>query len=112
MPKLYKPDEIMNRLMSGEKILPKQGEDHNAVIMLITQYMSDAGQKAALEPEIATLLQQQVAMRQAQMVNEQIQQMMMQQAMEMQARMGPPQMPPGQGGAPMGPPQRGNGMTF
>lgn len=112
MPKIYKPNEIMNRLMSGEKLLPKQGEDHDAVIMLITQYMSDEAQRVVLDPAISQLLQQQVQMRQAQKVNEQIQMMMQMNMLRMGMGGGSPMMPGGQGGAPVPLPGTGNGMTF
>lgn len=119
MPVILKPEEIMNRLMSGEKLLPKQGEDHDAVIMLISDYMNSS-KAVTLEPELLGLLQGQVQLRQQQKVNEQMQQMMqMMQMMQMQQMMGPqqmgpggPPMPPGLGGAPPRPPQAPGGMTF
>lgn len=120
MPKILEPEEIMNRLMTGEKILPKQGEDHDGVIMMISDYLNSS-KAITLEPELLALLQGQVPLRQQQKVNEQVQQMMQQimmaqQMAQMQKMMGPggggPPMPPGLGGAPPKPPAGPGGMTF
>lgn len=120
MPKIYDPDELMNRLMTGEKVMPKQGEDHDGVIMLIADFLQS--EKAyTSDPEILVLLKNQIQLRQTQKVNEQVQaimqQMMMAQQMQMMGAMGggPPggMMPvPGMGGAPTPPPQRPPGMPF
>jgi len=113
MPKIYKPEEIMNRLISGERLLPKQGEDHDAVVMLISEYLADESQRVALDPEIAQLLQKQVAMRQSAKVNEQIQKMMQMIQMQQMAAQGQqPMMPGGQGGAPVPLPSTGGNMAF
>lgn len=116
MPIILKPDEIMNRLMSGEKLLPRQGEDHDAVIMMITDYLNSS-KAITLEPELLALLQGQVPLRQQQKVNEQIQQMMQMMQMMQMTQMGGPMgpgapMPPGLGGAPPRPPQAPGGMVF
>lgn len=122
MPIILKPEEIFNRLMSGEKLLPKQGEDHDAVIMMISDYMNSK-KGIYLDPEIFELLKAQIPLRQQQKVNEQVQQamqqMIMMQQMAMMQQGGPPgagpgggMIPPGLGGAPPRPPASPGGMTF
>lgn len=104
MPKIYKPEEIMNRLMAGEKIRPKQGEDHDAVIQEISMYLQSP-KALTLPPEINILLQDQVKARTIQKVNEQLQQMMMQmQQQQMMMQQGNSMTPPGQMGG--GPPNQ------
>lgn len=110
MPKIYTPEEVMNRLMAGEKIQPKQGEDHDGVVQLITRWLS-MPQGLMVTPEILMLLKEQIQLRQIQKANEQMQQMMMQamqaQMMQQQMMMGGPSGggPPGLGGAPPNPNQ-------
>jgi hypothetical protein len=122
IPVILKPEEILNRLMSGERLRPKQGENHQDVIMLITEYLQSP-KAFTLDPEILILLQGQIPLRQQQAASEQVQQMMQQQMMMQQQQMmaqqmgggpnGQIQMPPGMGGAPpqIQAPQPG-GLTF
>lgn len=86
MPKIRDPQEVLNRLLSGEKLIPKEGEDHNGVIMMITQYMSSQDAVEA-GPEIIVLMQQQIGLRQVQAANEQVQKMMQQAMMQQQMQM-------------------------
>jgi len=122
MPKIYKPEEVMNRLMSGEKLVPKQGEDHDAIVQMITQYLQSP-RAFTLDAGIRILMQNQIQSRQIQKANEQMQQMMQQMMMQqMQQQMmmqggqpgqpGGVQMPPGLGGAPPQPPQPQGGLAF
>lgn len=114
MPKTYSPEEIMNRLMAGEKIRPKQGEEHDEVIQIIQGYLQSP-KAMTLDASIRMLLMDQVKARQIQKVNEQMQQMMQQmmmQQMQQQMMSGGLQMPPGMGGAPPQPPQGQQGLAF
>lgn len=120
MPIIYTPEEIFNRLMSGEKLRPKQGEDHDGVVQEISMYLQSP-KAYTLPPEIRILLMDQIKARQIQKANEQLQQMIQQMQMaQMQQQMMPPQqmgagppnqlqMPAGMGGAPqpMPPPPQG-----
>jgi hypothetical protein len=103
MPKIYTPEEIMNRLMAGEKVRPKQGEDHDGVIQLISEYLQSS-KAMTLSPEIRVLLEQQIGARQTQAASEQMQQMIQQMMMQQMQQAGamPPQFAPpaGMGGAP------------
>jgi hypothetical protein len=117
IPKILQPEEIMNRLMTGEKLLPKEGEDHDAVIMMISDYMNSS-KSITMEPEIRVLIQGQIPLRQQQKVNEQmqkLQQMMQMMQMAQQQQMmggGGGMIPPGFGGAPQPPQPPQQGLTF
>lgn len=106
-PVLVPPDEVVSRLLGGERLIPKPGENHGEVMQKI-QALLQKPDSAYLPTETRMLLEEQMSVRQAAQQQEAYMAMMAQaQQMQQQAQQppmsGPPPGPPG--GAPQpGPP--------
>lgn len=107
---MLSPEDIVSRVLQGEMPKPQMGEDHNAVIQAIGNYLNSVESLGA-PPEINIALQKQMEMRQVQLRQEMVMQAVQQMLMaQQQAAAGPPPgfQPPPPGWTPPTPPIAGH----
>lgn len=102
-PRIETPESTIQSILAGVDVVPKQGEDHNAIIMEITRLL-DSPDAMGIAAEVRMLFLNQIRLRQVQAANEQAQAALQQLVMQQLAPPGPPAgmpMLPGMGGAPV-----------